>query len=134
MAAVAILLLGACSEAKPDKIAVISLGEAVRPEDYLKRGYITLLEFTRTGCGPCAELAPELDRLAEKYDRVLVRRVDFMRSGTAAADQMSGEFGGREVPHVVVFQEDGTPLGPVMADPKSIELAVLRAMARRSIH
>jgi thiol-disulfide isomerase/thioredoxin len=131
--AVALLLLGACSEAKPEKIAVISVGEAVRPEDYLRKGYIILLEFTRTGCGPCAELAPELDRLAGKYDRVLVRRVDILRSGTAAALQMSREFAGEGVPHVVVFQEDGSPLGPVRADPKSIEEAVLRAMERRPI-
>jgi thiol-disulfide isomerase/thioredoxin len=128
--AVVLAGLAACSEAKPEKIAVVSVGDAVRPEDYLKKGYVTILEFTRAGCGPCVELAPELDRLAEKYDRVLVRRVDILRSGTAAAEQMSREFSGRDVPHVVIFAADGSPLGPVMADPKSIEQAVRKALGK----
>ena len=129
--AVALLWLAACSETKPEKIAVISIGDAVRAEDYLRKGYVTILEFTRAGCGPCVELAPELDRLAEKYDRVLVRRVDVLRSGTAAAEQMAREFSGRDVPHVVVFAADGSSLGPVVADPKSIEQAVQSGLARR---
>ncbi|HXX94296.1 MAG TPA: thioredoxin family protein [Planctomycetota bacterium] len=126
--AAVLLLLAACTGAKPEKIAVISVGEAVRPEDYLRGGYVTLLEFTRAGCGPCAELGPELDRLTEKYDRVLVRRVDILRTGTPAADQMSREFAGRDVPHVVVFRGDGGALGPVAADPSAIETAVQRAL------
>ena len=128
--AVALLWLAACSETKPEKIAVISIGDAVRAEDYLRKGYVTILEFTRAGCGPCVELAPELDRLAEKYDRVLLRRVDIMRSGSAASDQMAREFAGKDLPHVVVFRADGTSLGPVVADPKSIEEAVRKALGK----
>jgi thiol-disulfide isomerase/thioredoxin len=126
--AAALLFLGACSGPKPEKIAVLPPGEVARPEEYLVAGYATLLEFTRTGCGPCAELAPALDRLAERYDRLLVRRVDILRAGTPAADQMSRDFAGSDVPHVVVFRADGRALGPVRADLPSIEAAVRKAV------
>ena len=128
--AVALMVLAACSEAKPEKIADLPIGEAVRREDYLRPGYVTVLEFTRAGCGPCVELAPELDRLAGKYDRVLVRRVDIMRSGSAAAEQMTREFEGKDVPHVVLFGADGSRLAPVTPDAKSIEGSVRKALGR----
>lgn len=135
MRALAFVLLGlaACSKPRPEKVADLPAGEAVRPEDYLRPGYATILEFTRAGCGPCVELAPELERMTEKYDRVLLRRVDILRSGTAAAEQMTREFSGRDVPHVVVFGADGASLGPVVADPKTVEQAVFRALVRRPI-
>jgi thiol-disulfide isomerase/thioredoxin len=129
-AALVLLALSSCSEAVPDRIEVISKGSAVRPEEYLHSGYVTILEFTRDGCGTCVELAPELDRLTEKYPKVLLRRVDILRSGSPASEQMSREFAGRDVPHILVFDGTGRALGPVAPEPRSVESAVLKALGR----
>jgi len=59
-----------------------------------------LVDFTATWCGPCQQLAPVIDSLAEKYDgKAKVGKVDVdSNQGTAARYQVRG------IPTLLVFK------------------------------
>jgi thioredoxin 1 len=69
-------------------------------DEVLKSDAPVLVDFTATWCGPCKQIAPFIDQLADEYaGRAKVAKVDIDESpGTAA------RFGIRGVPTIYVFK------------------------------
>ncbi len=66
------------------------------------RGRINVVDFYADWCGPCRQLAPELEALAKKKGFVVLK-VDIARWGSPVATQ----YGIRSVPHLVVYDKSG---------------------------
>lgn len=61
-----------------------------------------VLDFSATWCGPCKQLAPIIDELAQEYDgRIAVGKCDIEE-----ADDLTNEYGIRNIP-TVIFIKDG---------------------------
>lgn len=69
-------------------------------QEVLKADLPVLVDFTATWCGPCRQIAPLVEQLANEYDgRVKVTKLDIDESpGTAQ------KFGIRGVPTLYVFK------------------------------
>lgn len=94
-------------------------------EEVLKSDLPVLVDFAATWCGPCKQIAPLVDQVAEAYaDKIRVRKVDIDNSpGTAQ------KFGIRGVPTLLVFKGGEVVAQQVGAVPKSkIEELVTSAL------
>lgn len=68
--------------------------------DVLKSSVPVLVDFTATWCGPCKQLAPIIEQLADELDgKVRIGKLDVDDSPVTA-----GRYGVRGVPTVMVFQ------------------------------
>lgn len=69
-----------------------------------------VVDFTATWCGPCKQLAPIIDKLADEFEgKVKVGKVDIDENPA-----ISRKYGIKNVPTVLVFrngQKDGEVLG-----------------------
>jgi thioredoxin 1 len=79
---------------------VITLSDASFDEEVLASGTAVLVDFTATWCGPCKQLAPIVEKLAdETVGKYKVAKVDI--------DDCPGiarKFGIKSVPTVMVFK------------------------------
>ncbi len=59
-----------------------------------------LVDFSAAWCGPCQQLSPIVDQLAEEYSgKVKVGKVDIDKS-----QEVAGRFGIMQVPTVLIFK------------------------------
>lgn len=56
-------------------------------------------------------MAPKLDQLVEKYDKVILRKVDLSSRSGPIMEQSRSEFGVTGIPHVNVYGSGGELLG-----------------------
>lgn len=84
--------------------------------EVLKSDVPVLVDFTATWCGPCRQIAPLVDQVAEEYEgRLKVTKLDIDDSpGTAQ------KFGIRGVPTLYVFKGGEVVAQQVGAVPKSV--------------
>jgi thioredoxin 1 len=69
-------------------------------QEVLKSEKPVLVDFTATWCGPCKQLAPIIDQVAEELgDEGIVGKLDIDEAPLTA-----GKFGVRGVPTVMVFR------------------------------
>jgi len=60
-----------------------------------------LVDFSATWCGPCKQLSPIIDELAEEYSgKVKIGKVDIDE-----AQETAGQFGIMSVPTVLLFKD-----------------------------
>jgi thioredoxin 1 len=85
-------------------------------EEVLKSDIPVLVDFTATWCGPCRQIAPLIDQLADEYHgRIKVTKLDIDDSpGTAQ------KFGIRGVPTLYVFKGGSVVAQQMGAVPKSV--------------
>ena len=75
-----------------------------------------LVDFTATWCGPCRQIAPFIDQLADEYvGRVKVAKLDIDDSPNTAA-----KFGIRGVPTLIVFKGGKAVAHQTGAAPKTV--------------
>ena len=74
-----------------------------------------LVDFTATWCGPCKQIAPLVEQLADEYDgRVKVTKVDIDQAPGSAS-----KYGIRGVPTLMVFKGGELVAQHVGAAPKT---------------
>ena len=75
-----------------------------------------LVDFWADWCGPCKQLMPTLDRLADEYDgRFLLAKVN-----TDEQQELAGQVGIRSLPTVVLFKDGQVADHFVGAQPESV--------------
>ena len=79
---------------------VVSVNDVNFETEVLNSDTPVLLDFSATWCGPCKQLAPIIDNVAEKHSgTVKVAKLDIDESPKTA-----NRFGIRSVPTVVIFK------------------------------
>ena len=68
-----------------------------------------VVDFWATWCGPCKMVAPEMEKLAEKYDG----RVDVVKVDVDANPRLSQAFNIMSIPTIAFFKPGATPQGVV---------------------
>lgn len=66
-----------------------------------------VVDFWATWCGPCRMVAPELEKLAEKYEGV----VDVVKIDVDANPMIAGAFGIQSIPTIAYFKPGEQPRG-----------------------
>ena len=66
-----------------------------------------VVDFWATWCGPCRMVAPELEKLAEKYEGV----IDIVKVDVDANPGISQAFGIQSIPTIAFFKPGEKPLG-----------------------
>ncbi len=93
--------------------------------EVLKSATPVLVDFTATWCGPCKQIAPFIDQLADEYaGKVKVVKLDIDEAPNTAV-----KFGVRGVPTLIVFK-DGEALARQMG---AVPKTVIAQLVQRSI-
>ncbi len=95
-----------------EKIKVISNGESVDLNKHLVKDYVVVFDFYADWCGPCHILGPKIEELVNKYDYVLLRKINIVDWGSAVAKQYKIQF----VPNVRVYDKQGQMIGDPTPD------------------
>jgi thioredoxin 1 len=66
-----------------------------------------VVDFWATWCGPCKMVAPELEKLAEKYEGV----IDIVKVDVDANPGISQAFGIQSIPTIAFFKPGEQPRG-----------------------
>jgi thioredoxin 1 len=75
----------------------------------LKNDKPVVVDFWAAWCGPCKLVAPEIDKLAAKYEGA----VDFVKVDVDANPMISRTFGIMSIPTIAFFKPGETPVGVV---------------------
>lgn len=85
-------------------------------DQVLKSDTPVLVDFTATWCGPCRQIAPLIDQVADEYEgKLKVTKLDIDDSPATAQ-----KFGIRGVPTLYVFKGGQVVAQQVGAVPKSV--------------
>lgn len=60
-----------------------------------------LVDFWAEWCGPCKQLAPRIEELAEEYDG----EMKFVKVDVDENQELAGQFGIRSIPTLLIFKE-----------------------------
>jgi thioredoxin 1 len=75
----------------------------------LKNDKPTVVDFWAAWCGPCKMVAPEMEKLAEKYDG----SVDVVKVDVDANPRLSQMFNIMSIPTIAFFRPGQQPMGVV---------------------
>ena len=82
-------------------------GKNISLKSYMKPGKVTVIDFYADWCGPCRQISPALERLANGDPNVNLVKVDIVKWGTPVTKQ----FNIQSIPYVRVFNARGRPIG-----------------------
>ena len=89
--------------------------DATFEQDVLQSDMPVMVDFWAPWCGPCRMVAPVVEELSDDYDG----RVKFVKLNTDDNPQVSGKFGIRSIPTLLIFK-GGEKVGEVVGfRPKS---------------
>jgi thioredoxin 1 len=88
--------------------------DATFEAEVLKAGRPVVVDFWATWCGPCKMVAPEMEKIAEKY----AGSVDVVKVDVDANPELSRAFNIMSIPTIAFFPGDGKqPMGVVGFQP-----------------
>jgi len=90
--------------------------------EVLKSETPVLVDFTATWCGPCKQIAPLIDQLADEY----VGQVKVVKLDIDEAPNTAVKFGVRGVPTIIVFKGGEAVARQMGAAPKTVIAQVLQ--------
>jgi thioredoxin 1 len=80
--------------------SAIEINDATFEAEVLQSDQPVLVDFSAAWCGPCKQLTPIIEELAQEYDgRVKIGTVD-----VDASQQVAGTYGIMSVPTVLLFK------------------------------
>ena len=101
---------------------VSSVNDLNFEDEVLRSETPVLVDFTATWCGPCKQIAPLIDQLADEYvGKVKVVKLDIDEAPTTAV-----KFGVRGVPTIIVFKGGEAVARQMGAAPKTVIAQVLQ--------
>jgi len=106
------------------QVKVISHGAQVDIAQHLALGNVTVVDFYADWCGPCKQLSPSLEQMAQTDPEIALRKIDIVNWNTAVAKQ----YNIRSVPQVNVYNRGGLLVGTVVgADAEEVKRYVAQA-------
>jgi thiol-disulfide isomerase/thioredoxin len=106
------------------QVEVISHGGAVDISKHLAPGNVTIVDFYADWCGPCKQLSPSLEQMANTDPQVALRKIDIVNWNTAVAKQYSI----RSIPQVNVYNRGGDLVGTVVGvNPEQVKRYIAQA-------
>jgi thiol-disulfide isomerase/thioredoxin len=102
---------GAASVTGPgQQVEVITHGDAVDITQHLAPGNVTVVDFYADWCGPCKQISPSLEQMAETDPEIALRKIDIVNWNTAVAKQ----YNIHSIPQVNVYNRGGNLVGTVI--------------------
>jgi thioredoxin 1 len=86
-----------------------AVSDATFEQDVLHNEKPVLVDFWATWCGPCKMVAPEMEKLAAKYDG----RIDVVKVDVDANPGLSQAFNIMSIPTIAFFAPGKQPMGVV---------------------
>jgi thioredoxin 1 len=94
-------------------MAITEATDATFEQLVLKSEKPVVVDFWATWCGPCKMVAPEIDKLAEKYSG----SVDVVKLDVDANPQIAQRYGIMSIPTIAFFRPGQQPKGVVGFQP-----------------
>lgn len=94
-------------------MAIVNATEATFEDLVIKSPRPVVVDFWATWCGPCKMVAPELEKLAAKYEGA----VDVVKVDVDANPALSQAFGIQSIPTIALFVPGEAPRGVVGFQP-----------------
>ena len=92
------------------QVEVISHGAQVDMTKHLALGNVTVVDFYADWCGPCRQLSPSLEQMAQTDPEIALRKIDIVNWNTAVAKQ----YNIHSIPQVNVYNRGGQLVGSVV--------------------
>jgi thioredoxin 1 len=106
------------------QVEVISHGAQVDIAQHLALGNVTVVDFYADWCGPCKQLSPSLEQMAQTDPEITLRKIDIVNWNTAVVKQ----YNIRSIPQVNVYNRGGLLVGTVVgADAAEVKRYVAQA-------
>lgn len=93
-----------------EDVRTVSHGEQIELSDYLVPGQNVIFDFYSKYCGPCLQIAPAIEAIANQRDDVVLVKVDINRPGVDGIDWKSPvaqQYELRSIPHFKIYGPDG---------------------------
>jgi thiol-disulfide isomerase/thioredoxin len=106
------------------QVEVISHGAQVDIARHLALGNVTVVDFYADWCGPCKQLSPSLEQMAQTDPQIALRKIDIVNWNTVVVKQ----YNIRSIPQVNVYNRGGLLIGTVVgADAEEVKRYVAQA-------
>jgi thiol-disulfide isomerase/thioredoxin len=106
------------------QVKVISHGAQVDIAQHLALGNVTVVDFYADWCGPCKQLSPSLEQMAQTDPEIALRKIDIVNWDTAVAKQ----YNIHSIPQVNVYNRGGFLVGTVVGtDAEEVKRYVAQA-------